>query len=429
MNHSHTDIIITGTKGKTTVAYLVDQILMCLGKNTIRVDTTGHFVNGTRKSTLEESKEIWNLVPTVCPGRFLWELKSFSEKERKNTVAILESSLGSSNSPGTGIAFHNVGVWTNVLEDHLGSTARLKTRKDIANAKDFVFDRIGDNGFAVFNACDKLVCSKTNLIKDNCTKIPFVFKQDEVYFSLDEHFDNGGVAFILKGSKIFKKTKNDETFVYDATNLPWTFNGYFLPSLINLMCAVATIYAVYRGKIPDNLSEAIDTVRLDPYGGRLTVLRAANGATIIADYAHEKESLVTIGKLARKLAKGKKGKTIGVVRLAYDRTDELIDKTGQAVGKVFDSLVVYDKIDGYWRKPKRVQSTSKFIQEIGRISSLLGKAIQKTNQNVTIILREDEALEYTAKTAGPNDVVIVIVNDDAKRSVDWIREKFKANFV
>ena len=141
------------------------------------------------------------------------------------------------------------------------------------------------------------------------------------------------------------------------------------------------------------------------------------------------QSLVTIGKLARKLAKEKKGKTIGVVRLAYDRTDELIDKTGQAVGKVFDSLVVYDKIDGYWRKPKRVQSTSKFIQEIGRISSLLGKAIQKTNQNVTIILREDEALEYTAKTAGPNDVVIVIVNDDAKRSVDWIREKFKANFV
>ena len=69
MNHSHTDIIITGTKGKTTVAYLVDQILMCLGKNTIRVDTTGHFVNGTRKSTLEESKEIWSGI--VRPRRWM----------------------------------------------------------------------------------------------------------------------------------------------------------------------------------------------------------------------------------------------------------------------------------------------------------------------------------------------------------------------
>ena len=96
----HKNIVITGTKGKTTVAYLVDQILMSLHKDTIRVDTTGHFVNGERKSTLEESKAIWGLVPTVCPGRFLWELRTSSEEKRKNTVAILESSLGSSNSPG-----------------------------------------------------------------------------------------------------------------------------------------------------------------------------------------------------------------------------------------------------------------------------------------------------------------------------------------
>lgn len=77
------NVVITGTKGKTTVSYIVDQALLHLNKNTIRVDTTGHFVNGERKSTLEESKEIWGLVPTVCPGRFLWELKAFSKDEQK----------------------------------------------------------------------------------------------------------------------------------------------------------------------------------------------------------------------------------------------------------------------------------------------------------------------------------------------------------
>ena len=157
------------------------------------------------------------------------------------------------------------------------------------------------------------------------------------------------------------------------------------------------------------------------------MLRAENGATIIADYAHEKQSLMAVGELARKLTD--KGKTIGVVRLAYDRTDELIDETGQAIGKSYDSLVVYDKIDGYWRKPKKLSSRSRFVQEVGRISGLLSAAIKKTNENVTTILREDKALEEAARIAGPDDTVVVIVNDDIKRSIDWIREKFKADFV
>lgn len=424
----HKNIVITGTKGKTTVAYLVDQLLMGLRKDTIRVDTTGHFVNGKRKSTLEESKAIWGLVPTVCPGRFLWELKTFSEERRKNTVAILESSLGSSNSPGIGIKRHQVGVWTNVLEDHLNSTDRLKTRADIADAKDFVFKRIEDNGFAVFNACDKLVCSKTDCIIKTCAKIPVVFNDNETFFDIDNHFKMGGTAFVLEKTKIYKQDLSHKELVYDALNLPWVFHGYFTPSLINLTFAIATIYATFEGDIPNNLASILDAIRLDPYGGRLTVFDTEKGTMVIADYAHEKESLVAVGKLARRLARERGGQTIGVVRLAYDRTDDLIDKTGRAVGEAFDRLVVYDKIDGYWRKPIPLPSTSRFTQEVGKISGKLGAAIKKKNEHVTIILREDEALEFAAKEAEPNDVVIVIVNDNITRSIDWIKEKFRANF-
>ena len=153
-----------------------------------------------------------------------------------------------------------------------------------------------------------------------------------------------------------------------------------------------------------------------------------NGATVIADYAHETESLTAVGHLARFLADKKGGKTIGVVRLAYDRTDELIDETGQAIGKAFDEVVVYDKIDGYWRKPKKTSSFTMFDQEVGRISGLLSAAVKKTNPNVDTILREDEAIEFAAKKAGKNDVVVVIVNDNIRRSIDWIREKFEADF-
>lgn len=421
-------IAITGTKGKTTVSYLVDELLRALHKNTLRVDTTGHFLNGERRSTLQQSKDIWGLVPTVCPGRYLYELTSYSPEQRENYVAILESALGCSNSYGTGVKTYDVGVWTNVMKDHLGSTPRLQSQTDIANAKDFIFKQISEDGFAVFNACDKLVCAKTKYINPAATKLPCIHDPSNVHFDLARHLDAGGEAFLLRGTQIFKQTATGETLIYDAVDLPWTFRGEFQPALINLMYVIATAYAIYHGELPTEFHQALDQLRMDPYGGRLTVLKAKNGATIIADYAHEKESLVAIGALARKIATEQHGHTIGVVRLAYDRTDELINETGQAIGQAYDRLVVYDKIDGYWRKPQPPRNNSRFVQKVGRISSLLGAAIKQTNPNVDIIIREDEALDFTAGIAGSNDVVIFIVNDDIKRSVDWVREKFSADF-
>lgn len=423
---SHKVVAITGTKGKTTVSFLLDQILLNLRKNTIRVDTTGHFVNNERKSTLDESKELWNLVPTVCPGRFLWELKNFTPEERDNTVAVLECSVGCSNLSGMGFRWHNVGIWTNVLKDHLGSTDRLQTRADIADAKQFIFEYLSFDGYAVFNACDDLVCGKLSVLPDTAIRVPCVFDENNVCFDLNAHLANGGTAFMLDGTKIMKLSGDKKELVYDAINLPWVFKGHYKPSMINLCLAVAGVYGALEGKLPENLSEIIDDIRLDHYGGRLTPLVSKSGALVIADYAHEKESLVSVGHLAKTLADERGGKTVGIVRLAYDRTDELIDETGQAVGEAFDSLVVYDKIDGYWRKPR--ETHGKFQQVVGRISSLLSAAIKKTNPNVTTILREDEALEYAAKTVGPNDVVIYIVNDDVRRSIDWAREKFEADF-
>ena len=420
-------VAVTGTKGKTTVAFLIDQIMLSLKRNTIRVDTTGHFVNNERKSTLDESKELWHLVPTVCPGRFLWELKNFTPEERGNTVAVLECSLGCSRLSGIGYKGHDVGIWTNVMKDHLGTNDRLQTREDIADAKDFIFQYLAFDGYAVFNACDNLVCSKLNLIPTEATKIPCIFDKENICINLEEHLAAGGVAFSIDGAKIYKHTSAGAELVYDAINLPWVFRGHFKPSMINLCLAVAGVYGTLYGQLPENLTEILDGLRLDHYGGRLTTLNAKNGAMVIADYAHEKESLVSVGELAKTIANERGGKTVGIVRLAFDRTDELIDETGQAVGEAFDSLVVYDKIDGYWRKPKEMHY-GKFQQVVGRISGLLTEAIKKTNPNVTTFLREDEALEYAAKNVGPNDVVIFIVNDDIRRSIDWAREKFDADF-
>lgn len=421
-------IAVTGTKGKTTTVAIVADVLQRLGNNVLKVDTTGHFVNGERRSTLADSKNIWRLVPSVAPGRYLYEFIAHPALQ-ENGVAVLECSLGCSGLSGMGYKYHQVGVFLNVFEDHLGTSGRLQTKQHIADAKQFIFDRLLPEGaYAVFNAEDELVCQKLSLVDNNPThkldKVPFGINFE--FFDLDAHLAAGGVAVTVNDAhEVVLRSSDGDRVIVSLSAIPWTFNGTFQPSVWNAMAAIGALYGHYKGQLPDNFREAFEAVRLDPYGGRLTLLHNNEGVTILADYAHEKVSLSLVGDLARNQVQPG-GKVIGVVRLAHDRTDELMRETGRTIASHYDQFVVYDKIDGHFRPGKE---SIWYPQIVGRTSQIFADAIAEVNPNVERIIREDHALDRAVELAKPGDVVVHIVNDDIQQSIDFIREKFKAEFV
>lgn len=421
-------ISVTGTKGKTTTVAIIDDVLRRLGQQVVKVDTTGHFVNGQRQSSLEDSKAIWHLVPSVCPGRYLWEFHAHPEL-RENGVAVLECSLGSSAMSGLGYRYHDVGIFLNVFEDHIGSSDRIQNKADIVKAKQFIFNRLQKEGsYAVFNADDSFVLSALSAIpadQDAIKRIPVGLTFTN--FDLDTHLRNGGVAVTMNEQKqaIIRDAKKD-VVVADLAAIPWTFGAKFEPSVWNILSAIGGLYGHYKGHLPPEFRQSMEQVRLDRYGGRLTVLETDNNVKIIADYAHEKVSLTSIARLARTQV-GEGGRVIGVVRLAHDRTDELITDTGRAIASEYDSLIVYDKIDGYLRKARR--KVGRFVEIEGRTSQVLFDAIHASMPQVTRITREDEAIKHAASTAKPGDVVVIIVNDNIERSVNFIQDSFRARFV
>ena len=117
---------------------------------------------------------------------------------------------------------------------------------------------------------------------------------------------------------------------------------------------------------------------------------------------------------------------MGVFRLAYDRPDSLVAETAEVIASSYDAVVIYDKIDGFWRQAKK---TSSFPQIVGRTSQVMYDAAVEVNSNTTRIIREDEAIEYAAKIAKPGDIVIVIVNDDIARSLEFIKQSFNAELI
>lgn len=418
-------IAVTGTKGKTTVVNLVAQILQRYDfDRVLHVDTTGHFVNGERKSTLDDSKRTWGLVPSVAPGRYLYEL--LDRKDNERVAAVLETSLGCSTLSGMGYAMHHVGVFLNIFEDHIGSSDRISSKEDILEAKKFVIKRILRDGFVVLNADDELLMTVVDEVPTHRDVYPIFFGKDLTAEVLPE--GHQGAAFItLRDENLVHVYEGVETVIVSSKDLVWAFDGAYEPSLYNAMAIAGAVIGLFGGVIPENLGLYMAEARLDPYGGRLTRLENDNGVTVIADYAHEKKSLVEIGALAKKLtADG--GKVIGVVRLAYDRTDELIADTGRTIAPAFDHLVVYDKIDGHWRQPKQNLQFNRFTQEVGKVSQVFADAIMEVHQNCDRILREDHALAKAAEIAAPGDVVVAIVNDDIEQSIRFIKEQFNADF-
>lgn len=421
-----TKVVITGTKGKTTVTNVLSEVVAKTGlfDNVLQVNTVGHFLNGKQKSTLPESLEVWGLVPGVSPGRYLYEFLS-PKYRAKNNLAVLEASLGSSGGAGTAYKRHDVGIFLNVLEDHIGSSKRLKTRQDIYRAKSFIFKKITEGGTVVLNADDDLVMQAYQEVIAADKNINFVLfglnlNSDRLKETPCQTYITISNGFVVLVDFATGKT----TKIVATKKVPWTFGGLYEPSLYNLMAIVSGYVALSKGKHISKLAKSLTEIMLSEDGGRLTLFKAKNGVLVLADYAHEKYSLVQVANLAKRLTK-QNGRVIGVVRLAYDRTEKVVKETAQFIAPHYDAFVVYDKIDGYFKQAKKIQSKI-FTQENGKTSALFAGALLKHTKNVTRIVREDEALAEAAKEAKSGDVVVFIVNDDVKRSVGFVKKFFGA---
>lgn len=408
---------VTGTKGKTSIIRLLSHIYTKQKRPTLSVDTDGFYYNTKMLGTLEESKILHGFGPTIAPGKFLYTIKY-----KKNSIAILETALGSSTVSGLGYYVHDIGLFTNVFEDHIGR--RVRNRKALAREKSsFIFARIAEHGTAIFNADNSYVCNELHMIPDNMSVklLPVGFKFNK--FDLKKHLKKNGKAVTIKDNWIGILSQNKFTKVINVEKISWTFNGLFNPSIWNLMFVIATLYADSGFKsVPKEQKTLIYNYKLDNTGGRLTIFEnKKDNIKVMVDYAHEKYSLKEVGKLIKKLSSNK---TIGVVRLAADRTNKLIDDTAKYISNIYDILVVYDRIDGVKRK-KLVSRKTGIIRKAGETSMVFFNSLKKykkNKNNVYRVLEEEDAFKKAMSLAESGDYLLHICDSDHNESINIVKK-------
>ena len=153
-------IAITGTNGKTTTTRLIAHIVKSTGRKVGFTTSDGIYVGNTMllkgDTTGPVSSEFILKDPTV-------------------DFAVLETARGGILRSGLGFAFCDIGVVTNIQEDHLG-LADIHTLDDLTRVKNVIVDSVKKDGWAVLNA-DNEYCVRMG--KNASCKV--------AYFSRDEH--------------------------------------------------------------------------------------------------------------------------------------------------------------------------------------------------------------------------------------------------
>jgi UDP-N-acetylmuramoyl-L-alanyl-D-glutamate--2,6-diaminopimelate ligase len=136
-----TIIGFTGTNGKTTSAYLLQNALTTLGKPCAYIGTIGYYISGKLEEKLE------NTSPDICD---LYEYILRAHEEGCNHIALEASSQGLEFGRLNGIPF-DYAVFSNLTIDHLD---HHKTMENYADAKAILFDLLVDDGKSILNFDD-----------------------------------------------------------------------------------------------------------------------------------------------------------------------------------------------------------------------------------------------------------------------------------
>jgi cyanophycin synthetase len=381
-------IAVTGTNGKTTTTRLIAHMVKTMGYKVGFTTTDGIYI---QNRMLERGD---------CTGP-----KSAEFVLRDPTVdfAVLECARGGILRAGLG--FHNcdIGIVTNIAEDHLG-LKDINTIEDMARVKAVVPESVLPDGYAILNADDDLVF---NMSKSLECKICF-FSLDATNPRILKHCEDGGLAAVVEDGYITICKGTWKIRVDKVVNIPLTFSGKAIFMIQNILPAVLAGF-VRNFKIED-MRIALETFIPSPTQtpGRMNLFQFKN-FQVMVDYAHNSAGFAAIGKFLEKITAKPK---VGIIAGVGDRRDSDIISLGKLAANMFDEIII--------RQDKNLRGRTD--QEI--IDFMLqGVHSVDKNKKVKVIPTESEAIAFAIKNAKKGSF-ITICSDVVPDALDAIM-KFK----
>lgn len=371
---------ITGTKGKTTTAFLVQHLLTLCGHKTGMIGTIwiddGHSRTPAQLTTpgaADFSRYLAAMLNNGC------------------TAAVSEISSHALHQGRTAALDVDAAVFTNLTGDHLDYH---QTMEAYADAKAILFANLKDDAFAIANVDDPWAA---RVLGSRPARLP--------HRTLACHIaPTGGVcphfsALGKMGTDPFSSSAAILGLTASHTHArftgPWGSFESRLPlvgrhNVYNALAAVAAVWSVTKASAA-SLSRGLDTAPAVP--GRLepVVLKDAPGLpTVLVDYAHTHDALANVLSALRPFTRGK---LIAVFGCGGDRDRTKRPKMAAVACRLADRVFVTSD-------NPRTEDPNAIIREI-----LTG--VPPETQDVHVEPDRGAAIAAAIAQASPDDVVLI----------------------
>ncbi len=376
-------VSVTGTNGKTTTTRLIAHTLLRAGKSVGMTSTSGTYING---KCIHEGDDTGAMSAAMVLS------------SKAVDVAVLETARGGILRSGLGYDLADVGIVTNIADDHLGLEG-INTLEELAYVKSLVAEAVKDSGCAVLNAESAMTDYILKRIK---TKAILFARSPEIFHS---RYAGHTKVYVSDGMITVEDDEEAKT-IASIREIPITNNGSILCNVENCLAATAALYAL---SIPaEDIAAGLTTYVQNE--GRFD-LHVMDGYSILLDYGH---NLPGYEAVLQALPSYGAKRMIGIIGMPGDRQNASMKAVGELCARHFQKL--YIKEDEHLRGRKK-----------GEVSSILYKAVLGTKyhkQNIVVIDSELQALVHATQNAEQGDLIVVFY-EHLKPLLELINERRK----
>ncbi|WP_313031839.1 cyanophycin synthetase [Soonwooa sp.] len=377
---------VTGTNGKTTTTRILSHI----------VKNSGYRVGFTTSDGIYIQNTMLSKGDTTGPLS-----AEFILKDPTVEFAVLETARGGILRSGLGFSRCDVGILTNIKEDHLGLND-IHTLKDLTRVKRVVLDSVKKDGWAILNADDEYSMK----IKNDLDCKVAIFSMDENNPYIQKYAKEGKTTCVFEDGYVTIKKGEWKIRIEKVKNIPITMEGKARFMIENVLAAslAAYVYGFEIQNIAQALTTFIPSAQLTP--GRLNIFKFKNFKVMI-DFAHNPAGYEAIEDFLKNVESNKK---IGIISGVGDRRDEDIRECGKIAGRMFDHIII--------RSEKHLRG-----REEEDINNLLIEGINSSGREVSyeIIPKEIEALKH-AMSMAEDGMFITALSDVLTNAIELVQD-------